>query len=134
MRNLFRHKGGATAVEFAIVAPVFLFMIIGIMACGLAIWSRNVINDVATEAARCIAVGNTDCTVAAANCVDSVAVCYVIRLASDRGLGGLAAAGISIETAATIGAASFTRVTINHVFEVAGYTMNLSATESFPND
>lgn len=134
MRGFVKVNSGATAVEFALVAPVFLLIVIGTMACGIGLWSSSAIHTVATEAARCIAIRSTACTSTQPDCSLGEDVCYVLGLAQERGLAGLAANDIAIERAATIGTASFTRVTITYTLDLAGYEMIISAAESFPNN
>src|SRR5437868_787860 len=64
MRNQARSKRqscrrGAAVVEFAIVAPVFLIMITGIMELGRAIVVRQLLTDASREGAR---IGGYDTT------------------------------------------------------------------------
>jgi Flp pilus assembly protein TadG len=57
--NLFRNNGGATVVEFALVAlPVFLLMF-GIMQLAWTIWADNLLHLSVDAAARCGAVNST---------------------------------------------------------------------------
>jgi Flp pilus assembly protein TadG len=50
---------GAAAVEFALLVPIFLVMVFGIMDFGLLIYSKTVVNNAAREAARTASLGGT---------------------------------------------------------------------------
>ena len=60
MKELIRHLGdrhgdherGASAVEFALVAPVFFLLIFGIVDFGLGIWTYNNLSQAVREGAR----------------------------------------------------------------------------------
>jgi Flp pilus assembly protein TadG len=52
LRRLLRARDGATAVEFALVAPVFILFCLGIVEGGRMMWIRNSIQTAADEAAR----------------------------------------------------------------------------------
>ena len=54
-------KRGASAVEFALLAPVLLAFIILLIEGGRMQWTQQVIQEVASNAARCMALGTTDC-------------------------------------------------------------------------
>ena len=60
-RRLFDDASGATAVEFALVAPVMIVMIFGILEFGRAAWTMNALNFAAESAARCAAVDQNNC-------------------------------------------------------------------------
>lgn len=61
MRNRFlRDRRGASAVEFAIVAPVFLAMVTGIIAYGYVLALGHGLQQLAGEAARASLSGITD--------------------------------------------------------------------------
>jgi Flp pilus assembly protein TadG len=50
-----RHKaqrGGATAVEFAFIALIFLMMLFGILEYGRLVYTQNILNNAAREGAR----------------------------------------------------------------------------------
>ncbi|WEK46771.1 MAG: pilus assembly protein [Candidatus Andeanibacterium colombiense] len=61
LRPLLRCKTAATAVEFAILAPIFFAMIFGIIEFSRYAWIHQTLNDVAYATARCMSVG-TGCT------------------------------------------------------------------------
>lgn len=47
-----KNEDGATIVEFAIIAPVFLFMLLGTFEIGYAIYMRSALNGAIQQAAR----------------------------------------------------------------------------------
>jgi len=57
--GLLRRTEGATAVEFAIVLPILLLIVGGIMDIGHAYHELHVVNEAAREGARVAAVGGT---------------------------------------------------------------------------
>jgi Flp pilus assembly protein TadG len=60
-RKLSRARGGATAVEFAIVAPVLLMLLLGIMEGGRALWTQNALSFAVEQAARCASIDQNNC-------------------------------------------------------------------------
>ena len=60
-RRFARASDGATAVEFAIVAPVLLMLLLGIMEAGRALWTQNALNFAVEQAARCAAIDQNNC-------------------------------------------------------------------------
>lgn len=62
IRHLFRDRRGATAVEFALVAPAMLAMIFLLLEGGRMIWTQQVLQETAFAAARCMALKSSDCT------------------------------------------------------------------------
>ncbi|PWC52789.1 TadE/TadG family type IV pilus assembly protein [Azospirillum sp. TSO22-1] len=63
-RRLMRDERGAAAVEFALVFPVFIAMLIAIIELATFFWTRNTLQFAAEEAAR-LAMVNTAATPAA---------------------------------------------------------------------
>lgn len=55
-RAFLRDRGGASALEFAIVGPMFLMILIGILCYGGYFWMAHAVQQVANDAAR-VAVG-----------------------------------------------------------------------------
>ena len=79
---------GATAVEFALVAPVLLAFIMLLIEGGRMEWTRQAIQEVAVNTARCMAVGQTECT------TDAGIVRYARQRGNDWGV-SMAAATIT---------------------------------------
>jgi Flp pilus assembly protein TadG len=59
LRRFLRATNGAAAVEFAIVAPIFILFCIGIFEAGRMMWIRNSIQTATEEAARYAMVHTT---------------------------------------------------------------------------
>ena len=51
-RAAWRHSGGTAAIEFAIIAPVFLIMVLGIIEMGRAMWIKNTLQFAVEETTR----------------------------------------------------------------------------------
>ena len=60
--NLYTDDCGTTAIEFAIVSPVFLAMVIGILGLGLFLFVIGGLHFAAEAAARCASVRTTVCS------------------------------------------------------------------------
>lgn len=65
MRRLLHDASGVTAVEFALVAPVFLMFMFLIIDGARVTWTYQTLQEVAANSARCAALGATGCTTAA---------------------------------------------------------------------
>lgn len=52
LRRLARDHSGASAVEFAIIAPVFILMIVSVLAYGIYFGAANSVQQIAADAAR----------------------------------------------------------------------------------
>ena len=63
-RRIRRSQRGATAVEFALVAPIFLIMVIGVFELGRAMWIRASMQYAVEETTR-YAIVNTSATTSA---------------------------------------------------------------------
>ena len=61
LARIWRDQGGASAVEFALIAPVFFVLIFGIIACGLLFWTQVGLQHGAEMAARCASINSTLC-------------------------------------------------------------------------
>jgi Flp pilus assembly protein TadG len=62
LQRVAKESDGATAIEFALVGPVFLMMVVGgIYAC-MMMFSMGSLQDAVQQAARCWSVNTTVCT------------------------------------------------------------------------
>jgi Flp pilus assembly protein TadG len=55
---LARERGGATAVEMALVMPALLTLVFGIIEVGHLLWTVAALNMAVEDAARCVSVSN----------------------------------------------------------------------------
>ena len=59
------HKRGAALIEYALILPVMLLFVLGIMDGGRLLWTYTTLYRAAEAAARCAAINTTDCGTAA---------------------------------------------------------------------
>jgi Flp pilus assembly protein TadG len=59
--GLARACDGATAVETAIVLPVFLLLLFAVIEAGLIFWTQSTLQSAVEAAARCAVVDKTQC-------------------------------------------------------------------------
>ena len=59
-------ESGATAVEFALVAPPFLMLFVGILSACVAVLTEASLDYAVEGAARCYSVNSTQCSTASA--------------------------------------------------------------------
>ncbi len=69
-QSLGQSEGGATAVEFAFVAPVLIMIVTGIIQFGAIFFLQGNMSNAAREAARALAVGSIETTNEAETFVD----------------------------------------------------------------
>jgi Flp pilus assembly protein TadG len=65
LKSLGRDQRGTTAVEFAIIAPVFILLLIGTIAVCLALYLIGSLHFAVEDGARCASVKTTICADAA---------------------------------------------------------------------
>jgi Flp pilus assembly protein TadG len=110
-----RAVSGATAVEFALVAGPMFLIIFGVFEFGRAMWTREALQSVAVEGARCMGVLNTSC---APSGVYSATVTRAFVQNEARKLSVAledSAVTLSNNTSCT-GVAGFSQVSINYTF------------------
>ena len=54
-------RGGTVAIEYALILPVMLLFILGIMDVGRLLWSYTTLYRASEAAARCAAINTIDC-------------------------------------------------------------------------
>ena len=67
LRTFWRHAGGATAAEFALVLPLFLLTVFGTINMAFALSALIQLHYVTEKVARCISVDPTGTTCTTAN-------------------------------------------------------------------
>ncbi len=109
MRNLLRNEGGATLVEFALLAPVFFLLLFGTIESARLAWTRQTLDTVAYSSARCLSVSSA--------CDGTGALeSYAVDRAQGYGL-TLASAGVVPQSDVTCnGFPNSSEVTITHTF------------------
>jgi Flp pilus assembly pilin Flp len=60
--NLRRNRSGAFAIEFAMIAAVFLPLCLAILDAGLLMWTQGTLQSTASLTARCAALTSPLCT------------------------------------------------------------------------
>lgn len=60
-----KDQTGATAVEFALIAPIFFLLIFGIIETGRAYWQTDLIRQASYSGARCAAIADLQCSTVA---------------------------------------------------------------------
>lgn len=54
-------RSGASAVEFALVAPVFLLLLFGMIECARLFWTTHALHETAIATARCMGIPQLEC-------------------------------------------------------------------------
>jgi Flp pilus assembly pilin Flp len=62
LRSIHRNQEGTTAVEFAIIGPVFILLILGTIALCFALFLVGSLHFAVEDGARCASVKTTICT------------------------------------------------------------------------
>ena len=138
--GLRRDQCATTAVEFAICALAVVLIVVGFLEYGRLVWDFEVLQEAATEGARCMGLRAASCasggTYSAGNTTK-----YVVGLASSRGV-TIKTSMVALNNAAVCGGAGgFSMVTITDGFTTvapallaslaSGFTVRASA--CFPN-
>ncbi len=116
-RSLMAHRGGSTAVEFALlVIPLFL-LLFGIVEYGRLSWTTQALQQIAIDTARCMGVTGP-------NCADSTGAYSAARTTASVATAAaelsVAPPTVALDRAATCGGASgFSQITLTTTFTTA---------------
>jgi hypothetical protein len=119
-----------------LVAPAVVTISLGICALALGIWTQNIIDEAAFEAARCSAIGSTNCASLPQGATGTAVQYYATVVAGELGLSGISSSDVSVNAKATAcgtTSTSFTSVTVTYSVTVLWYSMALSGTGCYPN-
>ena len=122
LKRFLQHRGGASAIEFAMVIPIFLSLVFGIVVYGSYFASLGIINQIAAEAARATVTGLTDAE------RTSLATSRATQMIADYGA-MLNTSTVGVDAVST-GAGSF-KVTVHQQFDALGLG-NISAILPMP--
>ena len=139
--NLRRSRRATTAVEFAVCALGMVLIVVGFAEFGRLVWTSEVLQEAASEAARCMGLRASSCAAGGAYSSANTTA-YVVSQATAAGV-VITPATVSLSNAASCGgAAGFSQVSINYNFTTVapalvavlanGFTVSVSA--CFPNN
>ena len=152
MRHFDRRKhsaavnDGATAVEFALVVPMFLMLVFGAIEFGRILWTKQALQETAVAGARCMAIAqgtkpNGSCA-SSGSYSSSSATTYVQNVAKGWGL-SVPSSGVALNNAASCGGTTgFSQVTLTSTFnsvvpqliELSTGGITLTASACYPNN
>jgi Flp pilus assembly protein TadG len=59
LRTLSRNESGVTGLEFAMIGPIFLLLILAVLENGLTLWTQSVLDNAVRDAARLSLTGQS---------------------------------------------------------------------------
>lgn len=137
--DLARAGAGTTAVEFALVAPMFLMLVFGTIEFGRLLWTEEALQQTAIAGARCVAIAQG--TTQNSPCASGGTTTYIQNIAKGW---GLSLASITPSTSANCGGSGggFSQVTLTSTFtsvapklvQLASGGITLSASACYPNN
>jgi Flp pilus assembly protein TadG len=145
-RGIAKANGGATAVEFALVVPMFLMLVFGGIEFGRLLWTEQALQETAVAGARCVAIAQgsgesaSPCS-SSGSYSASTATTYIQNVAKGWGL-NLASSGINLATSGSGACAGLSQVTLTSTFTSVVPTLvhlstsgvSLSASACYPNN
>lgn len=135
-----RHQGGASALEFALLAVPLLLIIVGTIEYGRALWTQQAMQSLAIATARCVGVSQSECSTSGSYS-SSKTNTYVIAEAAKLGV-ALRSTNISVNANTSCqGLSGFATATITYEFVSAAPAFitalvigpTLTASACFPN-
>lgn len=146
LRRLALAHGGATAVEFALVLPMFLMLVFGAIEFGRLLWTEQALQETAIAGARCVAIAqgsnptNSPCA-SSGSYNATTATTYIQGIASGWGL-SIPTSGITPNPAGSGGCLGLSQVTLTSTFtsvvpnliQLAAGGITLTASACYPNN
>jgi hypothetical protein len=115
LADLGRTRRATTAVEFAICAMALVGIVIGSTEFARLVWTSEVLQEAASEGARCMGLRANSCAAAGVYSAGNT-TSYVVGVATARGV-TITAAMVALDNAANCGgAAGFSQVLITYQF------------------
>jgi Flp pilus assembly protein TadG len=139
--SLRQARDGASAVEFALVAPMFLALVCGIAEYGRLYWTIEALQRTAISGARCMGILQSGCA-SAGSFSSANTQTYVQGIGAQWGL-SIPTAGITLNQTATCGTvAGLSQVSLSYTFtsvvplivHLSRSGTTLTATACFPNN
>jgi hypothetical protein len=128
--SLAKARRASTAVEFAICAMAMVLIIVGFMEFGRLVWTFEVLQETASEGARCMGLGARSCASSGAYSAASTTN-YVLGVAASRGV-VIDPSTVSLNNAATCGGVSgFSQVAIRYTFVTVAPALLTSLVNGF---
>jgi Flp pilus assembly protein TadG len=130
--------GGASAIEFALVAPMFLMIVFGTIEFGRLLWTKQALQQTAIAGARCMAIAQG--AIQGSPCAAGGTTSYIQSVASGW---GLSLQSSNIQLSSSCGTTSgFSQVQITSTFntpvpqlvQLATGGTQLTATACYPNN
>lgn len=147
LRGATAAEGGSTAVEFALVVPMFLMLVFGTIEFGRILWTEQALQETAAAGARCMAIAQgakeASACASAGSYSSTTTTSYIQTVAGGWGL-SLPSTGITLDNAAACGSGGtgFSQVTLTSSFtsvvpnllQLATGGASLTATACYPNN
>ena len=139
IKRFSRDRRGSSAVEFALLVIPFLLLLFAVLEYGRLMWSRNAIQQIASETARCMGIAGPNCVDSAGTYSDTRTRALIAQRAATYSVPGPSAT--LSRTATCSGVSGFSQATLTTTFvtvvpgllaALAG-GIELSATACFPN-
>lgn len=114
-RHFARDEGGASALEFALLAAPLLLIIVGTIEYGRALWTQQAMQSLAIATARCIGVSQSQCTTSGSYSSTKTNT-YIIAEAAKLGV-ALQTTNVTLNASTTCqGVSGFATVAISYTF------------------
>lgn len=94
--NLLMRQCGVSLIEYAILMPIFLTFLLGIMDTGRLLWTYNTLHRATDAAARCAAINPTACETSAQIQQDAVDAAWGLNITTSAFTVASLACGVEV--------------------------------------